>query len=59
VKELTGQIQALKTELEAAQFKALYYATLVQVAEQEMGIDLEKKSATASADRSHPAHTDE
>ena len=44
--ELKAQIRALEQELEAAKFKALYYSTLVQVAEQELGVDIEKKSAT-------------
>ena len=44
--ELKAQIQTLAQELEEARFKALYYSTLVQVAEQELGVDLEKKSAT-------------
>jgi len=48
---LKAQIQTLEKELKEAKFKALYYSTLVQVAGQEMGVDLEKKSVTASADR--------
>ena len=44
--ELKAQIQTLEKELEEAKFKALYYSTLVQVAGQELGVDLEKKSAT-------------
>ena len=44
--ELKAQIRALEQELEEAKFKALYYSTLVQVAGQELGIDLEKKSVT-------------
>ena len=44
--ELKTQIRALEQELEEAKFKALYYSTLVQVAGQELGIDLEKKSVT-------------
>ena len=37
---------SLEQELEASNFKALYYSTLVRIAEQELGIDIEKKSAT-------------
>ncbi len=44
--ELRARVYALEQELEEAKFKALYYSTLVQVAEQELGIDIEKKSAT-------------
>ena len=43
---LQAQIQTLEKELEEAKFKALYYSTLVQVAGQELGVDLEKKSVT-------------
>lgn len=51
VGELKAKVQALEEQLQTAKFKALYYATLVQVAEQELGIDIEKKSVTAPADR--------
>ena len=43
---LKAQIQTLEKELDEAKFKALYYSTLVQVAGQELGVDLEKKSVT-------------
>ena len=43
VVELEARISSLQRELEAAQFKALYYSTLVRVAEQELGMDIEKK----------------
>lgn len=40
MEELKVQIQTLQKELEEAKFKALYYSTLVQVAGQELGVDL-------------------
>lgn len=43
---LKAHIQTLEKELEEAKFKAIYYSTLVQVAGQELGVDLEKKSVT-------------
>lgn len=43
---LTAKIQALEAALETANFKALYYTTLLRVAEEELGIDIEKKSVT-------------
>jgi hypothetical protein len=39
-------VHALERELEAANFKALYYSTLVKIAEQELG----KKSITKQSD---------
>ena len=51
VKALKSKIRSLESQLEATYFKALYYSTLIRVAEDELGIDLEKKSVTASADR--------
>ena len=44
--ELRARVYALEQELEEAKFKALYYSTIVKVAEQELGVDIEKKSAT-------------
>jgi transposase-like protein len=44
--ELQTKIVALERELEASIFKTLYYSTLIRVAEQELGIDIEKKSVT-------------
>ena len=44
--ELQTKIIALERELEASNFKTLYYSTLIRVAEQELGIDIEKKSVT-------------
>ena len=46
VKELKDRIRSLQTELETANFKALYCTTLLRVAEDELGIDIEKKSVT-------------
>ncbi len=46
VLELEAKVYALEQELEAAKFKALYYSTLVRVAEQDLGIAIEKKSVT-------------
>jgi transposase-like protein len=43
---LETKIRSLEQELETAQFKAIYYSTLVRVAEQELGMDIEKKSVT-------------
>lgn len=43
VKTLRDKVRALERELETANFKALYYATLMRVAEDELGIDIEKK----------------
>jgi transposase len=50
VEELQARVFSLEQELEAAKFKAIYYSTLVRVAEQELGIDIEKKSATKQSD---------
>ena len=46
VKALKSKIRSLESELEATHFKALYYSTLIRVAEDELGLDLEKKSVT-------------
>ena len=48
--ELRAKVHALEQELEVAKFKALYYSTLVKVAEQELGVDIEKKSVTKPSD---------
>ncbi|MBD2757274.1 hypothetical protein IC230_30645 [Spirosoma sp. BT704] len=48
--ELRAKVHALEEELEEAKFKALYYSTIVKVAEQELGVDIEKKSATKPSD---------
>lgn len=46
VLELEAKVSALEQELEKAKFKALYYSTLVRIAEQDLGIPIEKKSVT-------------
>ena len=46
VNELRGKVHLLEEELEAANFKALYYSTLVRVAKHELGVDIGKKSVT-------------
>lgn len=46
VKTLKDKVHVLEGELETANLKALYYATLMRVAEDELGIDIEKKSVT-------------
>jgi len=48
--ELHAKVHALEQELEVAKFKALYYSTIVKVAEQELGVDIEKKSVTKPSD---------
>ena len=48
--ELRAKVHVLEQELEEAKFKALYYSTIVKVAEQELGIDIEKKSVTKPSD---------
>jgi transposase len=48
--ELRAKVRVLEQELEIAQYKALYYSTLIKVTEQELGIDIEKKSATKPSD---------
>ncbi|MDF7815186.1 hypothetical protein P1X16_27645 [Hymenobacter sp. YC55] len=45
-RELQARVQALEQELQVAQVRALYYETVVKVAEQELGVAIEKKSAT-------------
>lgn len=46
VNQLRAKLRSLEGELEAANFKALYYSTLVRVAKHELGVDIEKKSVT-------------
>ncbi len=46
VKGLKAKVYTLQKELETANFKALYYSTLMRVAEEELGIDIEKKFVT-------------
>lgn len=50
--KLEGKVKELEKALKEAQMKALYYSTLVKVAQQELGIDIEKKSATKQSDSS-------
>ena len=50
--KLEGKVKELERALKEAQMKALYYSTLVKVAEQELGIDIEKKSSTKQSDSS-------
>ncbi|AUD07530.1 hypothetical protein CWM47_28520 [Spirosoma pollinicola] len=44
--ELAGQVKQLKKELEQAELQVIYYTTVIRVAEQELGIAIEKKSDT-------------
>ena len=46
VDELRAKVLALEEQLEEANFKALYYSTLVRIARHELGVDIEKKSVT-------------
>ncbi|MBD2705814.1 hypothetical protein IC229_34765 [Spirosoma sp. BT702] len=46
VDELRAKVLALEEQLEEANFKALYYSTLVRIAKHELGVDIEKKSVT-------------
>ena len=41
-----AKVLALEEQLEEANFKALYYSTLVRIAKHELGVDIEKKSVT-------------
>lgn len=43
---LTGQVKQLQKQLEQAELQVLYYKTVIRVAEQELGLRIEKKSAT-------------
>ncbi len=44
--ELAGRVKQLEKELEQSQIQVLYYTTVIRVAEQELGIAIEKKSVT-------------
>lgn len=59
VDELRAKVQALEEQLEVANFKALYYSTLVRVAKYELGVDVEKKPPWRGPLPSHPVHVDE
>ena len=43
---MTGQVQQLQKQLEQAELQVLYYKNVIRVAEQELGLSIEKKSAT-------------
>jgi len=43
---LTGQVKQLQKQLEQAELQVLYYKNVIRVAEQELGVSIEKKSAT-------------
>ncbi len=43
---LAGRVKQLEKELEQAELQVLYYQTVIRVAEQELGVSIEKKSAT-------------
>ncbi len=43
---LAGRVKHLEKELEQAELQVLYYKTVIRVAEQELGLSIEKKSAT-------------
>ncbi|WP_223834386.1 hypothetical protein [Spirosoma profusum] len=55
---MRAKVHALEQELEAAKFKALYYSTIVKVAE-ELGVDIEKKPPWPGPLPSHPIHAHE
>ncbi|QMW04823.1 hypothetical protein [Spirosoma foliorum] len=57
--ELRAKVYALEQELEVAKFKALYYSTLIKVAEQELGVDIEKKPLWPGPLASHSIHAHE
>ncbi|WP_245563721.1 helix-turn-helix domain-containing protein [Spirosoma luteum] len=59
VDELRGKVLALEEQLEEANFKALYYSTLVRIAKHELGVDIEKKPPWPGPLPSHPVHADE
>lgn len=44
--ELAGRVKHLEKELEQAELKVLYYTQVIRVAEQELGIAIEKKFDT-------------
>jgi transposase-like protein len=43
---LTGQVKQLQKQLEQAELQVLYYKNIIRVAEQELGVSIEKKSVT-------------
>lgn len=44
VDALTGQVKELQKQLEQVELQVLYYKNVIQVAEQELGLSIEKKS---------------
>ena len=58
VKGLKAKVYALEKELETANFKALYYTTLMRVAEEELGIDIEKSPVPKRRTATHPGHAE-
>ncbi|WP_461116848.1 hypothetical protein [Spirosoma jeollabukense] len=57
--KLRAKVLALEEQLEEANFKALYYSTLVRIAKHELGVDIEKKPPWPGPLPSHPVHADE
>jgi hypothetical protein len=43
---LAGRVKQLEKELEQAELQVLYYKTVIRVAEQDLGVSIEKKSVT-------------
>jgi len=43
---LNGQVKQSQKQLEQAELQVLYYKNVIRVAEQELGLSIEKKSAT-------------
>ncbi|WP_240543603.1 hypothetical protein [Spirosoma foliorum] len=54
VNQLRAKVRSLEEELETANFKTLYYSTLVPVAKHELGVDIKKSPLP-----SHPVYADE
>jgi hypothetical protein len=48
VDELSGRVKQLEKELEQAEFQALYYKTIIRMAEQELGVSIEKSPLPSS-----------
>ncbi|WP_460916041.1 hypothetical protein [Spirosoma areae] len=44
--ELAGRVKQLEKELEQSQMQVRYYTTVIRIAEQELGIAIEKKFDT-------------
>jgi hypothetical protein len=45
---LAGRVKQLEKELEQAELQVLYYKTVIRVAEQELGVSLEKSPLPSS-----------